>query len=61
MYNTLNSSKLIDEQYFSQWDMEMAKGAIEACNDCEIKLHMYVHGPPGQAHQSKYCTKKTKR
>ena len=46
--NTLKS-KLIDEHYFPQSDTEMVKDAVEACNDCEIKLQMYM------AHQVR-CT-----
>ena len=39
--NTLKS-KLIDEQYFPQSNTEMVQDAIEACDDCENKLQMYM-------------------
>jgi len=39
--NSLRSI-LIDEQYFTQDDRAMVQDAIQACNDCESKIQMYM-------------------
>ena len=43
----------IDEQFFPQLDMKLVKDNIDACNDCEIKLQMYM------AHRVSYTNQNT--